>query len=248
MGKLDGKVVLITGAARGQGEAEARLFVEEGARVVLGDVLEDAGEAVAGSLGDAAVFQRHDVTEAKDWAAMVARARDHFGGLHGLVNNAGILLSRPILEMDVEDYRRVVDVNLVGSFLGVQAAGRAMRDSGGGSIVNVSSTAGFKAVPTASAYVSSKFGIRGLTRTAALELGQYAIRVNSIHPGGVDTEMSRSFGGRRPASSEDSIHTKLPLGRIGQPIEMARLALFLLSDDASYCTGSEFVADGGLLV
>ena len=249
MGKLDGKVVLITGAARGQGEAEARLFVEEGARVVLGDVLDDAGKAVAESLGEAAVFQHQDVTDPEDWAAMVGRAVDHFGGLHGLVNNAGILLSSPILEMDVEDYRRVLDVNLVGAFLGVQRAGRAMRDAGGGSIVNVSSTAGFKAVPTASAYVSSKFGMRGLTRTAALELGRYGIRVNSIHPGGVDTEMARSFGGRtEPVSSEDSIHSKLPLGRIGQPIEMAHLALFLISDDSSYCTGSEFVADGGLLV
>ena len=185
----------------------------------------------------------------EDWAALVGRAVDHFGGLHGLVNNAGILLSSPILEMDVEDYRRVLDVNLVGAFLGVQRAGRAMRDAGGGSIVNVSSTAGFKAVPTASAYVSSKFGMRGLTRTAALELGRYGIRVNSIHPGGVDTEMARSFGGRtEPVSSEDSIHSQLPLGRIGQPIEMAHLALFLISDDSSYCTGSEFVADGGLLV
>ncbi len=249
MGKLDVKVVLITGAARGQGEAEARLFVEEGARVVLGDVLDDAGKAVAESLGEAAVFQHQDVTDPEDWAAMVGRAVDHFGGLHGLVNNAGILLSSPILEMDVEDYRRVLDVNLVGAFLGVQRAGRAMRDAGGGSIVNVSSTAGFKAVPTASAYVSSKFGMRGLTRTAALELGRYGIRVNSIHPGGVDTEMARSFSGRTGrVSSEDSIHSQLPLGRIGQPIEMAHLALFLVSDDSSYCTGSEFVADGGLLV
>ena len=248
MGKLDGKVVLITGAARGQGEAEARLFVEAGARVVLGDVLDDAGKAVAESLGEAAVFQHQDVTDPEAWAAMVGRAVDHFGGLHGLVNNAGILLSSPILEMDVEDYRRVLDVNLVGAFLGVQRAGRAMRDAGGGSIVNVSSTAGFKAVPTACAYVSSKFGMRGLTRTAALELGRYGIRVNSIHPGGVDTEMARSFSGTGRVSSEDSIHSQLPLGRIGQPIEMAHLALFLISDDSSYCTGSEFVADGGLLV
>lgn len=249
MGRLDGKVVLITGAARGQGEAEARLFVEEGARVVLGDVLDDAAKAVAESLGEAAVFQHHDVTAPDDWSAAVARAVDHFGGLHGLVNNAGILIARPILELDVEEYRRVLDVNLVGCFLGVQTAGRVMRDAGGGSIVNVSSTAGFKAVPTASAYVSSKFGMRGLTRTAALELGRYGIRVNSIHPGGVDTEMARGFGGRSEgAQGQDDVHGQLPLGRIGEPIEMARLALFLVSDESSYCTGSEFVADGGLLV
>ena len=248
MRRLEGKVVLVTGAARGQGAAEARLFVEEGAKVVLGDVLDDEGSAVAGSLGDAAVYQHQDVTSVDDWRAFVAKALDAFGRVDALVNNAGILFAKPLLEMDVADFRRVLDVNLVGSFLGVQAVGRVLRDAGGGSIVNVSSTAGFKAVPTAVGYVSSKFGIRGLTRTAALELGPHGIRVNSIHPGGVDTEMSRRFGGRAWEPGSDSVHRKLPLGRIGQPIEIARLALFLVSDESSYCTGSEFVADGGLLV
>lgn len=245
MGRLEGKVVLVTGAARGQGEAEARLFVEEGARVVLGDVLEDELAQVAESLSDSAACLRHDVTSPADWQAVVDLARDRFGRLDGLVNNAGIIVASPILEMDVEDYRRVLDVNLVGCFLGIQAVGRAMRDQAGGSIVNVSSTGGFKAVPTAAGYVSSKFGMRGLTRTAALELGRYGIRVNSMHPGGVDTEMSRSFGGREPGDKLP--HARLPLGRIGQPVEMARLALFLVSDESSYSTGSEFVADGGLL-
>ncbi len=247
MGKLDGKVVLITGAARGQGEAEARLFVDEGANVVLGDILDADGKAVAESLGGAGLYQHLDVTSADDWDSFVAVAVERFGRIDGLVNNAGILFLKPLLEMDVDDYRRVIDVNLVGCFLGIRTVGRELRDGDGGSIVNVSSTAGFQAVPAASAYVSSKFGMRGLTRTAALELGGHRIRVNSIHPGGVDTEMIRSFGERTTAEM-DSVHSRVPLGRIGQPIEIARLALFLISDDASYCTGSEFVADGGLLV
>ncbi len=246
MGRLDDKVVVVTGAARGQGEAEARLFVEEGARVVLTDVLEEAGRQVAASLGDGALFVRHDVTSSADWQAVVDTACQRFDRIDGLVNNAGILVAKPILEMDVEDYRRVLEVNLVGCFRGIQAVGRVMRDQDGGSIVNVSSTAGFKAVPTAAGYVSSKFGMRGLTRTAALELGRHGIRVNSIHPGGVDTEMARGFGKREPG--EPTPHDALPLGRIGEPIEIARLALFLLSDESSYSTGSEFVADGGLLV
>lgn len=250
MSKLDGKVVVITGAARGQGEAEARLFAEEGARVVLGDVLDDPGHAVAASLGEAAFYQHLDVTEEADWEAIVGAALDRFGRVDGLVNNAGILRAKPILEMPVADYRRVVDINLVGSFLGVQRVGRAIRDAGHeGSIVNVSSTAGFKAVPGAAGYVSSKFGVRGLTRNAALELGRYGIRVNAIHPGGVETPMVAGFREELgvPAEKEAS-YDHLPLGRIGQPVEMARLALFLVSDDSSYCTGSEFVADGGLLV
>ena len=238
--------MLVTGAARGQGEAEARLFAAEGAKIILGDVLDEEGEKVAAELGDDACYLRHDVTSEADWQRAVGTALDRWGRLDGLVNNAGILVSKPILEMDPDDFRRVLEVNLVGCFLGIQHAGRAMRDGGGGSIVNVSSTAGFQAVPTIAGYVSSKFGMRGLTRTAAAELGRHGIRVNSIHPGGVDTEMSRGFGNRKPG--EPTPHERLPLGRIGQPVEIARLALFLLSDESSYSTGSEFVADGGMLV
>ena len=245
IGRLEGKVVLITGAARGQGEAEARLFASEGARVVLGDLLDAEGKRVAEALGESALYLHQDVRSPGDWQALVDVALERFGRIDGLVNNAGILLAKPLLEMDVEDYRRVLDVNLVGCFLGIQHVGRAMRDGEGGSIVNISSTAGFQAVPTAAGYVSSKFGLRGLTRTAALELGRYGIRVNSVHPGGVDTEMVRGLGERKPG--EKSFHDKLPLGRIGRPSEIAKLALFLISDESSYSTGSEFVADGGLL-
>jgi len=244
MGRLDGKVVLVTGAARGQGEAEARLFVEEGARVVLGDVLDAQGRAVAASLGSAALYRHHDVSDEASWVEFVAAARERFERVDGLVNNAAILRYAPLLETSLEDFRRVVEVNQMGCFLGIKAVAPAMREVGGGSIVNVSSTGGLRAVPTAIAYVSSKFAVRGLTRTAAVELGGLGIRVNSLHPGGVDTPMARGFG-----SSVDwsRVEVKLPLGRIGQPIEIARLALFLVSDESSYCTGGEFVADGGML-
>lgn len=249
-GRLAGKVVVITGAARGQGEAEARLFAREGARVALGDVLDDEGKAVAESLGEAALYQHLDVTDDRQWDALVEATRARFGRIDGLVNNAGILVSRSLLEMDVEQYRRVIDVNLVGCFLGVQRVARVMRDQGGGgSIVNVSSTAGFKAAPGLAGYVSSKFGVRGLTHSAALELGAYGIRVNSIHPGGVETPMVAALREQLGVPDDQPApYDQLPLGRIGQPIEMARLALFLVSDESSYCTGSEFVADGGLLV
>jgi 3alpha(or 20beta)-hydroxysteroid dehydrogenase len=243
MGKLDGKVVLVTGAARGQGEAEARLFAQEGARVALGDVRDAEGKAVAEALGGSAFYLHHDVRDPESWAQLVAEARRRFGRIDGLVNNAGIILYRPLLEMTLEQYREVLEVNLVGCFLGMQAVAPAMLEAGGGSIVNVSSTAGLKAFARAAGYVSSKFALRGLTRTAALELGPQAIRVNSIHPGGIDTAM-----GRGPEDIDvDAIYRSIPLGRIGQPIEIARLALFLISDDSSYCTGSEFVADGGML-
>jgi 3alpha(or 20beta)-hydroxysteroid dehydrogenase len=243
VGRLDGKVVLVTGAARGQGEAEARLFASEGARVALGDVRDAEGKAVAGSIGAGAIYLHHDVRDPESWARLVGEARRRFGRVDGLVNNAGIIVYRPLLEMTPEQYREVLEVNLVGCFLGLRAVAPAMIEGGGGSIVNVSSTAGLKAFPRAAGYVSSKFALRGLTRTAALELGPHAIRVNSIHPGGIDTTMARGLEG----VDADAIYRSLPLGRIGQPIEIARLALFLISDESSYCTGSEFVADGGML-
>lgn len=244
MGKLDGKVVLVTGAARGQGEAEARLLAAEGARVVLGDILDAEGEAVAKSIGDDALYRSLDVSNASSWERFVEGARERFGGrIDGLVNNAGIFRTSLILDTTEEQFREVFEVNLLGSFLGIRSVAPVMREGGGGSIVNVSSVGGLQAVPGCVSYVSSKFGMRGLSRTAAAELGRYGIRVNSLHPGGVDTEMVRQA---RQASREEP-YKATPLRRIGQPEEMARVVLFLLSDDSSYCTGSEFVADGGLL-
>jgi 3alpha(or 20beta)-hydroxysteroid dehydrogenase len=242
-GKLDGRVVLITGAARGQGEAEARLFVAEGASVVLGDVLDGEGKTVAESLGEAAVYVHHDVSDPTSWEEFAATATERYGRIDALVNNAGIMVYKPMEDMTLEEYRRVVDVNQVGCFLGMKAVLPGMRAAGAGAIVNVSSTAGMKGFAKGIGYVSSKFAVRGLTRTAALELGPLGIRVNSLHPGGVDTALGWGYDD----VDTEQMYKSTPLGRVGQPDEVARMALFLICDDSSYCTGAEFVADGGLL-
>jgi 3alpha(or 20beta)-hydroxysteroid dehydrogenase len=243
MGRLDGKVALISGAARGQGEAEARRFVAEGARVVLGDVLHDECHAVAGSLGDAARAIPLDVTQEADWARAVQTALDAFGRLDVLVNNAGIVKTGALEHTSLADYRAVIEVNQVGVFLGMRAVVAAMRASGGGSIINISSNAGMEGVQGVIAYAASKWAIRGMTRTAALELGRDGIRVNSVHPGGVATPMiaSDDFA----SVDQNAIFAAQPIPRVGQPEEIASLVLFLASEESSYSTGSEFVADGG---
>jgi 3alpha(or 20beta)-hydroxysteroid dehydrogenase len=243
MGRLEGKVALISGAARGQGEAEARRFVAEGARVVIGDVLDHEGEAVAHSLGDDAVFVKLDVTSEASWQEAVASTVDAFGGLHVLVNNAGVLGAfTPLVDTTVEHFMRVLSINLLGTFLGMKIGAPAMKDSGGGSIVNISSTAGMWGVPFAADYTASKWGIRGITKTAALELGRDGIRVNSVHPGGVLTDMVKAVGD----DGESNYYKRLPAGRIGVPDDIANLVLFLASDESSYCTGTEFLIDGGM--
>jgi 3alpha(or 20beta)-hydroxysteroid dehydrogenase len=242
---LAGKVALISGAARGQGEAEARLFAAAGAAVVLGDVLEAEGEAVAKDIaagGGRARFVRLDVTSAADWEAAVAVARTEFGGLHILVNNAAIWRTAPIDQQDPDDFRRILDVNLVGPFLGVQAVIPAMREAGGGSIVNISSTAGLKGLKNHSAYGASKFGLRGLSKAAALDLGADGIRVNSVHPGVIDTPMIAGRGRERGPGNAPFV----PLTRVGVPEEVADLVLFLASDASAYISGGEFAIDGGL--
>jgi 3alpha(or 20beta)-hydroxysteroid dehydrogenase len=251
MGKLDGKVALISGAARGQGEAEARLFVEEGAKVVLGDVRDDLGKAVAESLGENAIYQHLDVSREEEWLQFVALAKETFGAVDVLVNNAGILLAKRLVDTSVEDFMRVIGINQVGCFLGIKSVVKAMQEAGGGSIVNISSVGGLTGVNSAVAYVSSKFAVTGITKTAALELGPLGIRVNSVHPGGVDTPMvtadTEGFEEEMGSQSKNrSIYDGIPLRRISQPIEIARLVAFLASDDSSYCTGSEFTADGGI--
>jgi 3alpha(or 20beta)-hydroxysteroid dehydrogenase len=245
--RLEGKVALVTGAARGQGAAEARLFVAEGARVVLGDVLTEEGRAVAAELGDAARYVELDVTSEAAWAAAVATAVDGFGRLDVLVSNAGISpMPRPIVKTDPDDYRRVIEVNQVGSFLGIRAVAPAIKEVGGGSIVLISSVNGFVGAGGIVGYVTSKFALRGLAKVAALELGRDQIRVNSVHPGPIDTPMTQpeSWGGfdMRPALAASN-----PLGRIGQPEEVAELVCWLASDASAYCTGAEFVVDGGYL-
>ena len=241
MGKLDGKVALVSGAARGQGEAEARLFAREGASVALGDVLDEDGERVAASIvdtGGQALYGHLDVRERSDWRALVERARDEFGRLDILINNAGILRAGRIEDLDPDEYMEVIQVNQVGVLLGMQAAIPALREAGGGAIVNTSSTAGLTGFAGGAAYVASKWAVRGMTKVAALELGRYGIRVNSVHPGPIDTPMiaGLDLGGARDSQ---------PIPRVGTPDEVAKLMLFLASDDSSYCTGSEFVIDGG---
>ena len=259
MGRLDGKVAIVTGAARGMGEAEARLFANEGARVVVADVLDAEGSAVAAAIGEHAHYQHLDVTDEAAWRAALDETQRRFGTPDVLVNNAGILRVTPILTADMDEVRRVIDVNLMGAFLGLRVVGAAMVAATRGSIVNVSSTAGLVGQSTIGAYVASKWGVRGLTKVAALEFGPSGVRVNSLHPGGITTSMlgvsdfpalaeppSRGVADPDAAvAAVDTMVSRVPLRRAGRPIEVARLALFLASDEASYCTGMEFVVDGG---
>ncbi len=242
MGRLDGKVAIVTGAARGQGEAEARLFVQEGARVVLGDVLDEPGRIVAKELGDAAEYVHLDVSQEDQWAAAVSRTQERFGPVTVLVNNAAILRPAAIEDTSLEDYLAVINVNQVGTFLGMKAVIPGMKAARTGSIVNISSMDGMGSKNGLISYTASKFAIRGMTKTAAIELGHHGIRVNSIHPGGVNTPMGNPFG---DAESIQPVFAKMPIPRIGEPIEIAYMALFLASDEASYCTGAEFTVDGG---
>ena len=243
MSRLNGKTAIVTGGANGMGAATVRLFVEHGAKVVIGDVNEDAGQALADELGEAAVFVKMDVSSESDWQAAVAKA-EQLGSLNVLVNNAAILLMKALTKTTPEDYMRVVNVNQLGTFMGIRAVVAPMQAAGGGSIINVSSVDGLHSSAGLSAYSSSKWAVRGLTKTAAIELGQYGIRVNSVHPGGIYTEM----GGASFRSAEDMskmFYTELPIPRVGLPKEVAYVSLFLASDEATYSTGSEFVADGG---
>ncbi|MHA7836010.1 MAG: glucose 1-dehydrogenase [bacterium] len=243
MGRLDGKVALISGAARGQGAAEARLFVAEGARVVMGDVLDAECVEEARRLGGDARGLHLDVTSEASWAAAVAAATTTFGRLDVLVNNAGVVRTGLLERTSLEDYMAVIQVNQVGVFLGMRAVVPALREAGGGSIVNISSNAGLEGIGGVIGYVASKWAIRGMTKAAALELGHDGIRVNSVHPGAVDTPMisSPDFD---DVDKQSSV-ADLPIPRFGRPEEIARLVLFLASDESSYSTGAEFVADGG---
>jgi 3alpha(or 20beta)-hydroxysteroid dehydrogenase len=235
--RFEGKTVVITGAARGQGAEEARRFAAEGASVVLADVLDDEGKATAEEIGGSYVHL--DVTSEEDWEAAVGG----LDALHVLVNNAGVLGAfNHIVKSDVEAFRRTIDINLVGTFLGLKHGGRKIGGSGGGAIVNISSISGMWGTPFAAAYVSSKWAIRGLTKTAAIELGRSGIRVNSVHPGGVRTPMTEGLDdGTAPW------YSKLPVPRIGTVEDIAGAVLFLASDEAAYITGTELVIDGGTL-
>ena len=256
--RLQGKVAVITGAAQGMGEATARLFVAEGARVVLADVLDAEGRGVAADIGDGAHYVHLDVRDEAEWISVLDECVTTFGTPDILVNNAGILRVAPLFETTAAMLRDVLDVNLVGPVLGMKVVGGAMAEAGQGSIVNVSSTGGLIGMSMLDAYVASKWALRGVTKSAAIELGPFGVRVNSLHPGGVATAMAGVLDkhlGEPPApgttdpdpelAAADERSSAQPIPRIGRPIEIARMALFLASDDSSYSTGSEFVADGG---
>ncbi|MCV7229177.1 SDR family oxidoreductase [Mycolicibacterium komossense] len=238
MGRVDGKVVLISGGAQGMGASHAQMLVAEGAKVVIGDILDDKGQALADEIGDSARYVHLDVTQADQWDAAVALANSEFGSLTGLVNNAGIVALGKIGKFDMAKWQQVIDVNLTGTFLGMQATVDSMKAAGNGSIINVSSIEGLRGAPMVHPYVASKWAVRGLSKSAAIELGKFNIRVNSIHPGFIRTPMTKHF-------PEDMVTT--PLGRPGQSPEVSTFVVFLISDESSYATGSEFVMDGGLV-
>ncbi|TJZ52084.1 glucose 1-dehydrogenase [Streptomyces piniterrae] len=252
MGKLDGRVVLITGAARGQGEQEARLFAAEGAKVVIADVLDDQGEELAKEVG--ALYVHLDVGEESDWQSAVAAVKHAYGRIDGLVNNAGILRFNELVSTPLAEFQQVLQVNQVGVFLGIKTVAPEIEAAGGGTIVNTASYAGLTGMAWVGAYTATKHAIVGLTRVAALELAAKKIRVNAVCPGAIDTAMSNpaqldpAANAEEAAQALDELYRKLvPLGRIGRPEEVARLALFLSSEDSSYITGQPFVIDGGWL-
>ena len=246
MGKLDGQVALISGGSRGQGEAQARLFAREGAAVALGDVLEEEGQRVANSINDTggqAMFQPLDVTESSSWKSMVAETVDQFGRLDIVINNAGIARVKMIEDSTLQEYLDVIRINQLGVWLGMKAAIPALKEAGGGCIINTSSIAGQAGYAGLGAYVSSKFAVRGMTKVAALELGQYSIRVNSVHPGPIDTPMIRDP--QIATRDVDDVSFDAPIPRVGHVDEVAKMMLFIAAD-ATYSTGAEFVIDGGV--
>lgn len=238
MGRVDDKVALISGGARGMGAADARMLVAEGAKVVIGDILDAEGAALAEELGASARYVHLDVTSAEDWKAAVDTALEAFGKLNVLVNNAGIVQLAPLKTLDVERWQKVLDVNLTGPLLGTKAVIDPMVAAGGGSIINVSSIEGMRGAAWVHSYVASKWGLRGLTKSTALELAPEKIRVNSIHPGFIRTPMTKHL--------PDDMVTA-PMGRAGTPDEVAAFVVFLASDESSFSTGSEYVVDGGLI-
>ncbi|MGF1596290.1 MAG: glucose 1-dehydrogenase [Acidimicrobiales bacterium] len=241
MARFDGTVALVSGGARGMGAAHARALVAEGGSVVLGDILDDEGKAVADELGDAATYVHLDVTSSDDWQAAVDAAERAYGPVGLLINNAGIVSFGPVTTMTPDEFRRVIDINLTGVFLGMHHTIPSLRHAGGGVIVNISSTAGMMGYANIGAYTASKWGVRGLTKSAAMELGRDGIRVVSVHPGPIATPMTAGL------DDDGALTSTQPIPRMGEPEEVTKLVLFLAAD-ATYSTGSEFVVDGGALL
>ncbi|MFJ8443977.1 glucose 1-dehydrogenase [Kitasatospora griseola] len=241
MSELSGKTVVITGGARGLGAETAKQAVEAGANVLITDVLDAEGEATAAALGERARYRHHDVTSEQDWAEVVAFAQAGFGAVHGLVNNAGISTGSFLADESVEHFRKVLDINLTGVFIGMKTVIPALREAGGGSVVNISSAAGLMGLALTAGYGASKWGVRGLTKIGAVELGVDRIRVNSVHPGMTYTPMTAAVGIERGEGN----YPNTPMGRVGEAPEIAAATVFLLSDAASYITGAELAVDGG---
>jgi 3alpha(or 20beta)-hydroxysteroid dehydrogenase len=234
--RLEGKVALISGGARGMGAAHARAMVAQGAQVVLGDILDDEGQAVAAELGDDAVYVHLDVTDREQWAAAVATAVERFGKLNVLVNNAGIANFGPIGEYTAEQWDTMIAINLTGVFNGIDASVEALKAAAPSSIINISSTAGIQGYASLPGYNAAKFGVRGLTKSVALDLGVHDVRANSVHPGVIATPMTDDL---------ETPQKHVALRRVGQPVELSNLVVYLASDESSFSTGAEFIADGG---
>ncbi|QCR34282.1 glucose 1-dehydrogenase [Lysinibacillus sp. SGAir0095] len=241
MGRLKDKVAIITGAAQGMGAAHAKLFVDEGAKVVITDLNEEKGQALVAELGENARFIKQNVASEEDWLIVVAKTEEAFGPINILVNNAGITMAKSLMETTLEDYRRIVEINQVSVFLGMKAVVPSMQKGGGGSIINISSMNGL--VAGAVGYTDTKFAVRGLTKAAAMECANFGIRVNSVHPGVIATPMVVQED-TKAAVEEFAKH--IPMGRVAQPEEVSKMVLFLASDESSYSTGSEFIIDGGM--
>jgi 3alpha(or 20beta)-hydroxysteroid dehydrogenase len=245
MGKFDGRVVLITGGARGMGAAHARAFVKEGARVAISDILVEEGGKLAAELGEQVKFYQHDVTNEAEWEAVVDDIENTFGPIDVLVNNAGIVLMKSILDMSEEEYRKVIEINQVSVFLGMKSVLPSMLKTKDGSIINISSLAGFRGSSHGSvAYSASKFALRGMTKAVALEMAREGIRVNTVHPGLILTPMTVQKGAEEII---EHLSKEIPMQRAAQPEEVTKLVMFLASSDSSFSTGSEYILDGGQL-
>ena len=243
--RLQGKTAIVTGGARGMGAATARLFAAEGARVVIADLLDDDGAKLARDIGGNAMYRHHDVTDEVSWRSLIEDAAKAWGQIDALVNNAGVLLFKTIADTTRGDFERVLGVNLIGTFLGTKLVGEHMVARGRGSIINISSADGMKGANGLGAYCASKWGSRGLTKVAAMEFGHKGVRVNSVHPGGIDTAMGNPYQEKR--EDVNKRYSMVPLQRVGDPEEVARTSLFLASDESSYLCGAEIAVDGGML-
>lgn len=243
MKRLEGKIAIVTGGARGMGAVTAKLFAGEGAHVILTDVITAEGEATAAEIGGSATFMKHDVSSDDDWAAVAEHAKSQFGRVDVLVNNAGVVHFTPIEALKAEEAQHVLGINTIGPMLGAKHVTPLMKAAGKGSIINISSVDGLRGCNGLTVYTASKWAVRGMTKSLAYELGTSNIRVNSVHPGGVDTPMGNSRG--LPPDELKAAFGRVPLQRIGEPDEIARTSLFLASDEASYISGAEIAVDGG---